>query len=50
MVVGDGEGIGRGEGVHGVENGFEVVVVEVGVGVETDDEFVVVMFVADAVE
>ena len=50
MVVGDGEGIGRGEGVHGVENGFEVVVVEVGVGVETDDEFVAVMFVADAVE
>lgn len=50
VEVGDTEGLGLGMGTESAEDPLEVVGVEVGVGIEADEELVVVAVLQDAVE
>lgn len=50
VEVGDAESLGLGVGTEGAEKGFEVGGVEVGIGIEADEELMVVAVLQDAVE
>lgn len=50
VEVGDAEGLGSRMGAEGAEKALEVFGVEVGVGIEADEELVVVAMLEDAVE
>ena len=50
MVVRDGKGTAGGMGIHGMEDGAEVVGVEIGVGVKAHHQFAVIVLGHDALK